>query len=417
MRWYVKYQFLQPPPKMMVMELQESRLPTIFIVPLMQFIVGVLLFVALLHSQRDLAVLSILVLGVMGGVRLWSRMSLSGIKCYSMVDKGKVFPGEVLTLHVRVENAKFLPVWLQIKMPIDSSLNPSSDDTTFTNESGLLWYQRAHFNRTLVAQQRGIHHVGPPHIKVADLFGFFPRQRGEQEGLHVIVYPRLVPLKPVSWPRHDFFGVPGAKSPVQDPIYILGTRDYQHWRPARYIHWKASARHNCLQEKAFEPSEQLKALLVVNVDQFGEKNAAEEFEHTLEAVASLAVQFDRRGYAMGFVTNGVVQGGPTILPIARNSQQLPAILEILARLQMRPKGDLIATLQRGLELMWGASCVHFSYEEDIKALATEGYFSHRKIPMVFVVCQPRSLARDNGHKVRSNVYPLDEIRIKETEKE
>jgi len=402
----------------MVMESQESRVPTIFIVPLMQFIVGALLFVALLHSQRDLAVLALLVLGVMGGVRLWSRMSLPGITCYSMVDKVKVFPGEALTLHVRVENAKFLPVWLQITMPIDGSLNPSSNDTTtFTNESGLLWYQRAHFNRTLVAQQRGIHHVGPPHIKVADLFGFFPRQRDEQGDLHVIVYPRLVPLKPVSLPRHDFFGAPGAKSPVQDPIYILGTRDYQHWRPARYIHWKASARHNSLQEKAFEPSEQLKALFVVDVDQFKKNNAVKEFEHTLEVVASLAVQFDQKGYAMGFVTNGEVQGGPTILPIARNPQQLPAILEILARLQMRPKRDLIDMVHRGLHLVWGASCIHFSYEEDRKALAIEGYFSRQKTPMMFVVCQPRSLAGDNEHTLRSKVYPLDEIRIKETEKE
>ncbi len=400
----------------MVMESQESRVSSIFIIPLMQFFVGVLLFVALLHRQRDLAVLTILVLGVMGGVRLWSRMSLAGITCYSMVDKEKVFPGEMLTLHVRVENAKFLPVWLQITMPIDGSLNPSSDDTTITNESGLLWYQRAHFNRTLVAQQRGIHQVGPPHIKVADLFGFFPRERAERKDLHVIVYPRLVPLKPFSLPRRDFFGAPGAKSPVQDPIYVLGTRDYQHWRPARYIHWKASARHNHLQEKVFEPSEQLKVLLAVDVDQFGDKNATKEFEYTLEAVASLAVQFDQMGYAMGFVTNGVVQGGSSILPIARNPQQLPAILEVLARLQMRPKRDLVDTLHRGLQLVWGASCVHFSYKEDIKTRAIEGYFSHRKTPMVFVVCQPRSLSGDNGHTVRSNVYLLDEIRIKETEK-
>jgi uncharacterized protein (DUF58 family) len=401
---------------MMVMEVQESRLPTIFIVPLIQFFVGVLLFVALLHSQRDLAVLALLVLGVTGGGRLWSRMSLSGIKYYSMVDKGKVFPGEMLTLHIRVENAKFLPVWLQMKVPVDSTLNPSSGDTTFTNESGLLWYQRARFKWKLVAQRRGIHRVGPPHIKIADLFGFFPREREEQENLYVIVYPRLVPLKPVSLPRRDFFGVPGAKSPVQDPIYILGTRDYQQWRPARYIHWKASARHNRLQEKVFEPSEQLKILLVVDVDQFKKNNAGEDFEHTLEAVASLAVQFDQRGYAMGFVTNGVVDGGPTILPIARNPQQLPSILEVLARLKMKVKGNLVDTLHRGLHLVWGVSCIHFSYEEDMTALTTEGYFSYRKIPIVSVVCRHCSLSGDNGHKVRGKVYTLNEIRIKETER-
>jgi len=401
----------------MVMEAQENRLASIFIVPLIQFFVGVLLFVALLHSKRDLAILALLVLGLAGSARLWSRMSISGIKYYSMVDKGKVFPGEVLTLHIRVENAKFLPVWIQFKAPVDGSLSPSSKDTTFTNESGLLWYQKVRFRWKLVAQRRGIHRVGPPHIKVADPFGFFPREREEQEDLHVIVYPRLVPMKPVSLPRRDFFGVPGAKSPVQDPIYILGTRDYQQWRPARYIHWKASARQNRLQEKVFEPSEQLKILLVVDVDQFEKNNAAEEFEHTLEAMASLAVQYYQKGYAMGFVTNGVVQGGPTILPIARNPQQVPSILEVLARLQMKVKGDLADTLHRGLQLTWGVSCVHFSYEEDMTALTTEEYFSHRKIPVVFVVCRPRSLSGDDGHKVRGKVYSLDEIRIKETERE
>jgi uncharacterized protein (DUF58 family) len=420
----------------MVMEAQESRLPTIFIVPLMQFFIGALLFIALLHRQRDLAVLALLVLGVMGGARLWSRMSLSGIEYSSLVDKEKVFPGEAITLHIRVENKKFLPVWLQMNVPVDGSLKPFSEDTTtnyldadqlrikhlsafggFTNESGLLWYQRARFQWELVAQRRGIHRVGPPSVKVGDLFGFFLRERKEQEDLHVIVYPRLVPLKPISLPRRDFFGVPGAKSPVQDPIYILGTRDYQQWRPARYIHWKASARHNRLQEKIFEPSEQLKVLLVVDVDQFKQNNASKDFEHILEAVASLAVQFDQRGYAVGFVTNGVVDGGPTILPIVRNPQQLPSILEVLARLKMKIKGDLLDTLHRGLHLTWGVSCVHFSYEEDMTALTAEGYFSYRKIPMVFVVCRPRSLSGDNGHKVRGKVYSLDEIRIKETERE
>jgi len=230
------------------------------------------------------------------------------------------------------------------------------------------------------------------------------------------VYPRLVPLKPLSLPRRDLFGVPGAKSPVQDPIYILGTRDYQHWQPARYIHWKASARHNRLQEKVFEPSEQEKVLLVVEVDQFGQHNAEEDFERTLEAVASLALRLDQRGFAVGLVTNGAaVGGGPTILPIARNPQQLPAILEVLARLRMAASGDLADTLHRGLELSWGVSCVHFSYDQDAITLATEGYFSRRKIPVVFVVCRPRSISGEDDQRVPGRMYNLDDIRVGETE--
>jgi uncharacterized protein (DUF58 family) len=388
-------------------------LPTLFIIPLVQFFVGIILFIALLHGQRDLTVLALLVLGATIGARLWSRLSLSGVRCSSIVDKHKVFPGESLALHVSVQNAKFLPVWLRMSVPIDSALDPSLGERTFTSESGLLWYQRARFNWGLVARRRGVHRVGPPHMEAGDLFGFFPREKKTEDDLHVIVYPRLVPLKPISLPRRDFFGVPGARSPVQDPIYILGTRDYQHWRPARHIHWKASSRHNRLQEKVFEPSEQEKVLLVIEVDQFTGNSEEESFERTLEVVASLAVQLDQKGYAVGFATNGVVEGGPTILPIGRNPQQVSSILEVLARLKMKAKADLASTLNRGLHLAWGASCVHFSYERGVTTPAVVGYFSHRNIPVVFVVCRPRPSLGEDEPRLRGKVYRLDEIRLEE----
>jgi len=393
------------------MEAPETRLPSIFIVPLMQFLVGVCLFIALLNGQRDLTVLALLVLGIMIGARLWSRLGLSGIQCSSMVDNDKLFPGESLALQVSVENAKFLPVWLQISVPAEGALEPSSGERDLTGECGLLWYQKARFNWRLVALRRGVYRVGPAHMKVGDLFGFFTKEKRTGAEMQVIVYPRLVQLKPFSLPRRDFFGVPGAKSPVQDPIYILGTRDYQHWQPARHIHWKASARHNRLQEKVFEPSEQEKALLAVEVSQFERDHASESFEHTLEVVGSLAVQCHQKGYALGFVTNGVVEGGPSILPMGRSPQQVSSILEILARLKMRAKGSLADILYRALELSWGVSCVHFSYQQDGGTLASAQHFRNKRIPTIFVVCSSRAPREGDGHMLRGTVYCLDEIRI------
>ncbi len=75
----------------------------------------------------------------------------------------------------------------------------------------------------------------------------------------------------------ELFGVPGVKSPVKDPVYILGTRDYQPSGPSRHIHWKASARHLKLQEKVFEPSEQEKVLLALEVGSFQKSLANEAF--------------------------------------------------------------------------------------------------------------------------------------------
>jgi uncharacterized protein (DUF58 family) len=396
------------------METMEDRLPSLFIIPLMQLIVGICLFISLLYGQRELTVLGLLVLGITIGARLWSRLSFSGIRCFSMVDKHKLFPGESITLQVRAENAKFLPVWLQMSLPEVGALDPTSGEMNYTRDCGLLWYQQARFNWELVARRRGVYRVGPTHMKVGDLFGFFPREKRTEADMDVIVYPRLVPLKPFSLPRRDFFGIPGAKSPVQDPIYILGTRDYQQWRPARHIHWKASARYNRLQEKVFEPSEQEKLLLAVEVSQFEKENASESFERTLEVVASLAVQSHQKGYALGLVTDGVVEGGPSILPMGTSPQQLSSILEILARLKMKANKCLADTLCRALALPWGSSCIHFSYQQDEGTLATAQYFSLRRMPVIFMMSASRSLWEGDEHKLGGKIYYLNEIRLTET---
>jgi len=395
------------------METLERPLPSVFIVPLTEFMVGVCLFIALLYGQRELTLLGLLVLGITVGARLWSRISLSGIRCSAMVDKHKLFPGESFALRVSAENAKFLPVWLQISVPFEGAFDPASGEKSFTGECGLLGYQLVRFNRELVARHRGVFRVGPARMKVGDSFGFFPREKPTAGDIQVIVYPRLVPLKPFFLPSRDFFGVPGARAPVQDPIYILGTRDYQHGRPARHIHWKASARHNRLQEKIFEPSEQKKVLLAVEVSQFEKANASENFERTLEVVGSLAVQCHQRSYALGFVTNGVVDGGASILPMGRSPQQLPSILEILARLKMRAKGSLADIMHRALAFPWGVSCVHFACEQDEGTRAMAQYFSHRKIPMIFVVCASRGPSEKSGHTPGRKMYCLDELRIEE----
>jgi uncharacterized protein (DUF58 family) len=397
----------------MTMETLESREPSLFIIPLIQFFVGICLFISLLYGQRALTIVALLVLGITIGTNLWSRLSLSGIRCSSMVDNYKLFPGESLTLHVSAKNAKFLPVWLQMSMHVEGALDPISGEMSFSGDCWLLWYQQANFNWGLVARRRGVYRVGAAHMKVGDLLGFFPREKWAAGDIDVIVYPRLVPLKPLSLPSREFFGLPGAKSPVQDPIYILGTRDYQHGRPARHIHWKASARHNRLQEKVFEPSEQKKVLLTVEVSQFEKANASESFERTLEVVGSLAVQSYQRGYALGLVTDGVVEGGPPFLSMGRSPQKLPSILETLARMKMRADGTITDTLNRILELPWGVSCVHFSYEQDEGTRATAQSFSHRKIPMIFVVCASRSQWEGDGQPLGGKTYWLDEIRMQE----
>ena len=144
------------------MQEYEERLPTLFVIPLMQFFVGLFLFIALLNRQWGLTVLTLLVLITVRGAKIWSKSSLAGIKCYSVADKMRTFPGEAITLNVRVENSKFLPIWVRMKVPVKGSLHPSGNDTSLIKESGLLWYQRVSLQWELTAQPVSYTHLTLP---------------------------------------------------------------------------------------------------------------------------------------------------------------------------------------------------------------------------------------------------------------
>jgi uncharacterized protein (DUF58 family) len=395
----------------------DRRVSSIFIIPLTLAFVGVLLFVALLHGQRDLTILALILFGVVAGAKLWTRWSLSGVACSLRIDKRRAFPGETLILRATVENRKFLPVWLQTKVLISGlthGASSASSKAPVTAETSLLWYQKARFQWELTARTRGVQQIGPLGIVSGDLLGFFPKEKEIAETIEVIVYPRLVPLRSPALPRRDFFGIPGAESPVQDPIYILGTRDYQQGRPAKHIHWKATARHHRLQEKVFEPSEQERILLVVDVGRFAQHGAEDEFERALEAVASVAALLDERGCSVGLVTNGVMKGGNSpILPVTRNPQQLAALLEALARLQMEPALDLIDMMRLRLRLPWGISCLYFTLEQDGAAQTAGEFFARRRIPVLFFVSQASSASAEARSAHVGAVRILDEIRVRE----
>lgn len=138
--------------------------------------------------------------------------------------------------------------------------------------------------------------------------------------------------------------------------------------------------------------------------------AEEEFERALEIVASLSVRMDQRGYALGLTTNGIIAGeGQSTVPVARNPKQLPAILEVLARLKMQPKGNMLDILCRALELSAGMICIYFSYEEDETIAAVDEYFVHRKTPVLFFVYQPPFPSQKDEFKIRRKVYSMNEL--------
>jgi uncharacterized protein (DUF58 family) len=392
------------------MNVDQYRLPTVLIIPLIQLIVVVFLFIALLNDHRDLTVLILVVLAILSGTKIWSRLSPAKI-CHKIAsDKQRGFPGETFIFSSRIRNAKILPVLSQLSVSFSRDFQSVDDPAALKKSCSLLWYQEANFSWHLIALRRGVYRLGSAELRVGDLFGFYDTEPDAAAPVDVIVYPRLIPLKPVRLPRRDLFGIPGSKSPIDDPVYVYGTREYQSGRPARYIHWKASARLARLQEKICEPAAQEKILLIVVVDRFLEHRAHADFEKILEVAASAAVQFDRAGFAVGLVTNGELKGGgSSVLPIGRGTQQIPRILETLARLQMKPSAALGDILRNGLKLPWGTTGVNLSYDIGESSREIFAFFNRRRGPMVSVVCRTDGSTTGWQKLKAGEVLTLEEI--------
>ncbi len=391
---------------------RQGVTPILFSSIPLQVLTAIILFIALLYEQPGLVLLCLLLLIMFNGARLWCSYSLSGIAYNLVPARDKAFPGDELILKAETINNKILPVWVDLAVFVDQNLlSPVSGDTdpalnspehsskTVTVQKvnlygggGLLWKSKASLDWTLHPQRRGVYETGPARLTAGDLFGFYRQEKYFSQTRTIIVYPRLINLKPFSMPQRELYGIPGSKSAVVDPVYPVATRDYREGSPARHIHWKASARLGRLQEKIFEPSVQQKTMLVVNVEGFIAEDAAELFEQTLEVVASLAVQLAQQGRIFGMISNGLLIGEKkttytAVLPPGKHASQLTRLLEMLARLQLQSGSVAISGLLPAAGLSRGITCLYFTCGQSRVDSSVRALLGRFKIPLVVITAR------------------------------
>jgi uncharacterized protein (DUF58 family) len=389
-------------------DISQRRASSLFVTPLILCLVGLCLLAGLVNRAYHLTVLCLVVFAVTAGLRLWAQSSAAKMEWRLQVDKTRVFPGDCITVAISAENRGFLPLSFETSVPVSIGLDRHPGIEPIHTENSLLWFQSLYVEWDLLALRRGVHTVGPANTATGDLLGFFVKENMGKEQIEVIVYPRLIPLHPFSLPKRDFFGIPGGESPVDDPVYILGTVDYHHGRPARHIHWKASARHDRLQQKVFEATKQEKILLVFDVDGFAEEEDEGAFEEVLEVVASLAARIDRQGAAIGLFTNARVAKGSPIVPVTRNPFQMTAILETLARMQMRQGFPISEVLQTGPALSWGTTCIYFALSASDNTNRGRALFARRRTPLVLLTYSNICELRGKGSPGPMDEMPIDQ---------
>lgn len=366
------------------------------------------MFLGLLMRQEDLAVFALVLLLLSFGARAWSRLCADGVIIGFRVGRQRLMHGEATTVELLFENTSFWPMRAQARLKDAGALVLEPADPS--REGRLPGHGRLHLEWRVRGLRRGVYQVGPPMTEIGDPFGFSYLSRDTGAPSEVVVYPRLVRINSTPLEERGVHGLRPWAGLVGDPVQVTGTREYQPGQPARYIHWKASARLGRLQEKIFESSRGEKVLLSVGVSGFCRAEDLAGLEEAIEAAGSMAVLMAGRGVEVGMATDARIAGGRTgIVRIGAGAERTAGILELLARIGPEPGGELVPLIRRVLRGSAGLVCVHFARGMDADTAALDMELRQRQIPGVFLLKDTPGDAGPGKKALSGRMIPINHV--------
>lgn len=351
--------------------------------------------VGLLLDNAFFTTAAIFLLVLVGITWMWSTFSLAGLSYTRRFQETRAFQGEQITLTLAVSNRKPLPLtWLTIHDVFPATLplqpdqagqtraangaattdegRPSSlvtlNRATNRGEFRTFWMPNAfqHIERhyTIDCTERGFHRYGPARLETGDGFGFFKRGATLPGEAYLIVYPRLYTVAELKLPAKNPFGALRARGHLfEDPLRTVGIRTWQSSDDPRRIHWKATARHQEMLSRVYEPSEEQQILLFLNVatlTRHWHGTIPELLERTISVAASLAALTVDERVPVGLIANGTLPGSdqPIRLLPGRSPAQIIRILELLAAVTPFASHPIETLLMKEApRLAWGATLV------------------------------------------------------------
>jgi len=338
-------------------------------------LVGVLTVLSIILRSQLLFLVSIFLWLVIGVALLWARYCLVNLSYRRHLERDHLYLGEETDLQMEIVNAKPLPLpWLRIDDLMPISINVASQMITEEADGkhrrlvtvlGMRWYERVVRRYRIRGLQRGLWRFGPAQLRSGDIFGFDIRRLIDETTTDLLVYPRIVPVTALGLPaRHPLGEAQSKRRVIEDPLRLMGVRDYAQGDNFRHIHWKASARSFNLQTKVFDPSASRPVAFFLNVSTAHFFNEGYDWnlrEFGITAAASLARQLWLDSYTVGLFANTAVPGGLQHIRVRprQHPDQLEQMLTALARIDdIRGRWPLERILQlEAPTLPYGATVV------------------------------------------------------------
>lgn len=286
----------------------------------------------------------------------------------------RAFLGEEVQLTLRVHNRKLLPLnWLRIADTFPAHLELQGAEVQVnrvTNQGELtsFWtlgaFETVERNFIIPCSRRGFATYGPATLTSGDGFGFFTQRARLQQEHRLIIYPRLYTAAELGLPAKDPFGEKASDQLIfEDPLRHAGIREWQPDDGLRRVHWRASAKHQHLLSRIYEPSEEPQIQIILNVatlERYWEGIIESKHELAVSVAGTLAQIATEARMPAGMMANGYLPGSDQEIRLrpGRSRGQLVQILELLAAVTpyaSQPIETLL--LRKAPTLPWGATLV------------------------------------------------------------
>lgn len=176
---------------------------------------------------------------------------------------------------------------------------------------------------------RGVYRLGELSVTSRFPFGLFERSWAQRMEHEILVYPRLVDVRPVLRQAEvDLGEVESGKRGPGTSLYQL--RESTGQESARLIHWRTSARTGRLMVMEFEKEEKRRVSIFLNnaVTRSPDERLKERFERAVVLAASLTRHLLEEDYHIQLVT------GSGKVPFSSGISHLHRCLRALARIEL-----------------------------------------------------------------------------------
>ncbi len=301
----------------------------------------------------------------------WEGLAMTALRYRRSISETRAFLGETVTLTQEVRNQKPAPLLnLEIEDFFPATLPIEGAKVTYnrvTNRSEFrsFWspgaFQRLTRRYTLQCAKRGYHFFGPARLTLSDGAGLFSRTVQLKDQQTLIVYPRLYSAAELRLPAKNPFGEWGSKAQLfEDPLRNAGIREWQSTDGLRRVHWKATAHHQRMLSRLYEPSEEPQVLIFLNVatlERYWEGVVPELAERTLSVAGSLAAMCVEQRWPVGLIANAHWPGSDQTMRLlpGRSPAQLTRILEMLAAMDLPARPIETQLMREAPKLPWGAT--------------------------------------------------------------